>query len=257
MFDLVGGVGDIEGTSVGGGPALGDHNVEWSVGGNGITISIVEFDVVDIWATSEWWHVPRGGFDKAVEGIGTGNVDTVRLAEWNTSLDLLERIAPFPSVGGHIIISSFTSVVVVVSSMSMVISESSNVTSSMKVGDQMVEVERAATAVAAMTAGVVSTTDDCMRMTWSMVVVSGNMMMVSWGMMVMMVVMSWSIVMMVMVVMVSMSTMMMTMSMSMMVTVTMTVMMMTMVMVVMMMVWHVMVMMPSMVGHLVLRQELD
>lgn len=131
MFDLVGWIGDIEGTSVGGGPGFGDHNVEWSGGGNGITISIVKFNLVDIWTTSEWRHVPGGGFDKAVKSIGTGNVDTVRFTEWNTSLDLLERIAPFPSVGGGVVISSFTSVVVVVSSMSVVISESSNVTMSM------------------------------------------------------------------------------------------------------------------------------
>jgi hypothetical protein len=99
-------------------PCFGDINIPWSTADR-ITGSIVNDLTVDIWTTSEWWHIPRGGLNKAVVRRCTRYVNTVVLAKWDTFLNLLEGLTPLPSIGGGIIFSSFASIVVVGESLTM------------------------------------------------------------------------------------------------------------------------------------------
>lgn len=88
MFDLV---AEVQGVSLVGGPAFGYHDVKRGVGGNGVAVvGLAQLQIVNIWAAAEGWHVPGGRLDEAVEGVSPGYVDAVRLAQWDTSLNLLE-----------------------------------------------------------------------------------------------------------------------------------------------------------------------
>lgn len=239
MFHLVSRISNIEGIILIGSPALGNHNVEWSVGSDCVTVSIGQLQVVNIWATSEWRHVPGGSFDKAVVSSGAGHIGTIALADWNASLDLLERVAPLPSVGSRIVISTALSMMMVTVVMMPAVMESSKVTMSMQVGNQVMEVERAAGEGAArMMATGVMMGRGVMGMGWHMMMMV--MMVVGWSMMMVMVMVmvGRSMVMVIMVIM-------------------MIVVMMMMVVVMLVMMWQIMVMMPSRVCYIVVRQELN
>lgn len=64
---------------------------------------------MNVWTASEWWHVPCGSFNKTIEGRCVGNIDTVSLTQWDTSLDFLEIFAPFPAVIGSVVFVGITS----------------------------------------------------------------------------------------------------------------------------------------------------
>jgi hypothetical protein len=224
VFHLVSRISNIEGIILIGSPALSNHNVERSVGSDCVTVSIGQLQIVNIWAASEWRHVPGGSFDKAVVGIGAGHIGTIALADWNASLDLLERVAPLPSVGSRIVISTALSMMMVTVVMMPAVMEPSEVTMSMQVGNQVMEVERAAGEGAA-------------RMVAAGVMMGRGVMGMGWHMMMMvMMVVGRSMMMVMVMVMVGRSMMMVVMVM---------VVMMMMVVVMLVMVWQVMVMMPS------------
>lgn len=52
---------------------------------------------MDIWAASNRSSIPSSGLNKAVVGGDSGDRDTVVFAKWNTALDFLDIVVPFPS----------------------------------------------------------------------------------------------------------------------------------------------------------------